>query len=73
MSATSLGNQIPLFQIIFTFSQSPIFASFRKFKYKSATDSPEPIRSAMMFGTDRIGPSLKGFDPGRRSGQWSLY
>ena len=64
-------DQIPLFQIIITFSQSLIFTPLRKLK--SATDSPEPMRSAMMFGTDWIGPSLKGFDPGRRGGQWSLY
>ena len=60
LSATSLRNQIPLFQIILDF----FISTKLKFKLKSAADSPEPIRSAMMFGTDRIGPSLTGFDPG---------
>ena len=32
-------------------------------KSQKAFFLPEPIRSAMMFGTDSIGPSLNGVGP----------
>ena len=56
----------PSFEYNFTrASYSPVWNYFCCcWYYKRTIDSPEPIRSAMMFGTDWIGPSFKGLGPG---------
>ena len=66
LSTTSLAHHIRLFEIIFeiTCHASELKHFCCCWYYKRTIDSPEPIRSAMMFGTDWIGPSFKGLGPG---------